>query len=839
MPIIPRLPHIKLRGYNTEEVYQYPRTIRVDFPTADRNRAIHGALIFRQLDNLRERFEQIRDEPLDANLVRDDAIYVEFISEWDFSLSFDSLHSDRPRPNYQIVRTTKEFDGNNPPSFRFRTLVMLTKGGISHFISHVKEYLNPERDLIRTDDLGEVVGTNPKHNKLFANLENIQIATLKAFWTDNQNNFPNDLNEVRWWEVWFRRTDDDQARFQRVSSNLITIGAAIGQSQLIFPEHFVRLVRASARQLASSLLLLDNLAELRRPQETADCFLREGLVGREQWVTDLVNRVEAVPSENQVLICLLDTGVNNQHALLGPFLPDERLYSFRREWGTHDSWQGEGHGTGMAGLALYGDLTDALTSPDRIVILHGLESYKIIQYDVQNEPELYGSITINACNEPVIDNPQNPRVFCLSITDANLSLVGRPSSWSATIDRITFGNNEAPPQLFVISGGNVVTNRFLDYPSLNEISSIHDPGQSYNAITVGSYTNMDRININQLPGWNILAPRGGMSPSNSTSLTWENQWPIKPDIVMEGGNLATNNIDVAAASEIQLLSTSKRHRDGLFQRFGDTSGAAALASKMAAEIMVKYPDYWPETIRALIIHSAQYTLQMLGGRPGLPFTASGKRELLRKFGYGVPNLNSALYSASNSLHMIMERTILPYQQVGNDNPKYNQYHLYELPWPADLLRTILAESNVKLKVTLSYFIEPNPGDRRYANNFQYHSHALDFLLIKPTEPLADFRRRVSKAAEEEGQGNVDLNGETWDLKAARSKGSIKKDYITCSGADLSTRNILAVYPKNGWYKSRKKLKKANSEVRYSLIISIDTDNVDVSIYNTVIQVIPV
>jgi hypothetical protein len=230
---------------------------------------------------------------------------------------------------------------------------------------------------------------------------------------------------------------------------------------------------------------------------------------------------------------------------------------------------------------------------------------------------------------------------------------------------------------------------------------------------------------------------------------------------------------------------------------------------------------------------------MLGGRQGLPFTASGKRELLRRFGYGVPNLNSALYSASNSLHMIMERTIMPYQQVGNDNPKYNQYHLYELPWPADLLRTTLAESNVKLKVTLSYFIEPNPGDRRYANNFQYHSHALDFLLIKPTETPANFRRRVSKAAEEEGQENADHNGETWDLKASRSKGSIKKDYISCSGADLSTRNILAIYPKNGWYRSRKKLKKANTAVRYSLIISIDTDNVDVNIYNTIIQTIPV
>ena len=190
--------------------------------------------------------------------------------------------------------------------------------------------------------------------------------------------------------------------------------------------------------------------------------------------------------------------------------------------------------------------------------------------------------------------------------------------------------------------------------------------------------------------------------------------------------------------------------------------------------------------------------------------------------------------------MVMERTIQPFQQIGTNAPKYHQYHLFQLPWPADILRNELAEANVRLKITLSYFIEPNPGDRRYVNNFQYHSHSLDFMLIKPTENLDTFKLRVSKAAEEEEtEENVNREGEVWTLKSARNRGSLKKDFVATSGADLSTRHVMAVYPKNGWYRTRKKLGLANSEVRYSLIVSIETENTEVNIYNTVAQMVAI
>ncbi|SDP99705.1 Subtilase family protein [Mucilaginibacter sp. OK268] len=842
MPIISELPHIKINGHVTPETYRYPHTVVIEFPLVARNRAIHGNRILQQLEQIRQRFEQLENEPLPENIVSDDAIYVEFISEWNFPLNFNSLHSDADHPKYQIIKVTKEFSDDDMGRERYRTLAMLTKGGISHFIKHVTDYINIEKDVPKKDDDGNIVATNPKYNSLFANLELIQIATLREFWSDGLLiDFPNG-DENRWWEVWFRRTSNDGERIERVNQNLRAIGAQIGQSEIQFPEHIVRLVKATANQLSSSLLLLDNLAELRNPQETADCFMREGLSGREELIQDLLDRTDVQIDENSVLICLLDSGVNNRHPLITPFLPNDRLYAYNSDWGNFDSWSGEGHGTGMAGLALYGDLTEAFASRERIVITHALESFKIKQYGVVNDPDLYGTITLNAINQPAITHPGNRRVFCLSITDADFAFRGRPSSWSAMIDRIAYGkaSEASPPQLLLISSGNVFTNQHIDYTDLNDTSSVHDPGQAYNALTVGSYTMKDRLDAATLPEWRILAPRGGMSPSNSTSLLWDSQWPIKPDIVMEGGNMTTNQVDVSHVPELQLISTSKRHQDNVLQFFGDTSGAAALAAKLAAEIATAYPLYWPETVRGLIAHSAEYSAQMLGNGRHFPTTSAEKRTLLRRYGHGVPNLQRALYSASNCLHMIIERTIQPFQQVGTNSPKYHQYHLYQLPWPADILRNELAESNVRLKITLSYFIEPNPGDRRYVNNFQYHSHSLDFILIKPAEDLDTFKLRVSKAAEDdESDENVNREGEVWSLKSARNRGSLKKDFIATSGADLSTRHVLAVYPKNGWYRTRKKLGLANSIVRYSLIVSIETENVDVNIYNPVLQMVTI
>ncbi|HRB80148.1 MAG TPA: hypothetical protein PKY86_08075, partial [Niabella sp.] len=129
----------------------------------------------------------------------------------------------------------------------------------------------------------------------------------------------------------------------------------------------------------------------------------------------------------------------------------------------------------------------------------------------------------------------------------------------------------------------------------------------------------------------------------------------------------------------------------------------------------------------------------------------------------------------------------------------------------------------------------NPGEKQYAKNFSYHSHSLDFKLIKPLEELDVFKRRISSAADlMDSDEEINHVNEEWAIKERiRSKGSIKKDFINTSGADLATRYTLAVYPKGGWFRTRKKLNKYNSIVRYSLIVTIDTPEVNIDIFTPV------
>ncbi len=846
MPELQRLPHLRIDNFFTPRPYNYPTDVKVTFKLAQRNRDTHGNLLLQQLNQIKDHFEISQEEELSQNILRDDVVYVEFYSEYSFDLKFDSLSQENSTsPKYQLLSIKKEtYVINGDEQSRYRVVVMMKEGGITKFIQKVTQYLTE----FSNDKEGNPTD-KPRNQALLNNIATIQLATLQSFWTDEPE-IPFPENEASlWWEVWFRKTDNDQARLNRVLNNLQEIGAQVGEQTLQFPEHVVMLIRASANQLSSSLVLLDNLAELRKPQEINN-FVTDRNVDyneKQEWINDLLNRTDISVEDNSVIICLLDSGVNNKHPLLNRILLDDRLYTYKESWGTNDTWPMGGHGTSMAGLAIYGDLVEALATTERIRILHGLESFKIIHPADPSEPSIYGAVIEYATSLPIIDHPNNRRIYCMAITDESLAFKGRPSSWSAAIDKIVFGNVFEPqtPQLFILSSGNVdYLNSGVDashYPDRNYLSSIHDPSQSYNAVAVGSYTRMDRIDQTVWNGVTALAPNGGMSPSNSTSLLWENPWPVKPDIVMEGGNLGVDNLLLRDdVHSLKPLSIDKDFLNYIFYPFGDTSGAAALASKMAAEIMAKNPALWPETIRGLMIHSAEWTDRMLNNISLATAPVAVKRELLRTFGYGVPILHKALESANNALTLIAETEIQPYRIEGS-TVKYNEYHLYSIPWPVDILRDVLTDEDVILKVTLSYFIEPNPGNKRYANSYHYQSHTLDFKTIKPTEDEAAFRRRISAAVEgNDEQLEYDGASEPWSLKeSVRSRGSIKKDFIFSSGADLSTRNLLAIYPKGGWYRSRKKLKKYNSKVRYSLIISLETERTEIDIYTPVFNQIPV
>ena len=119
--------------------------------------------------------------------------------------------------------------------------------------------------------------------------------------------------------------------------------------------------------------------------------------------------------------------------------------------------------------------------------------------------------------------------------------------------------------------------------------------------------------------------------------------------------------------------------------------------------------------------------------------------MLRRYGWGVPDLGRALMSASNDATLMVEDALLPFRKDGSVI-KTRDMQLHRLPWPRDELRA-LGNLEVELRVTLSYFVEPNPGERGWTRRHRYASHSLRFAVKRSLETLPQFRQRINRAAE--------------------------------------------------------------------------------------------
>jgi hypothetical protein len=368
-------------------------------------------------------------------------------------------------------------------------------------------------------------------------------------------------------------------------------------------------------------------------------------------------------------------------------------------------------------------------------------------------------------------------------------------------------------------------------------NEVHDPGQAWNPLTVGAFTTKVQINDATLKNYLPIAPPGGLSPYSTTSTTWPiRKWPIKPEIVVEGGNTARGpNGSTFDPEDLKLLSTYYDPQTAQFAPFCATSAASAQAAWMAAQIQARYPDAWPETIRALMVHASNWTntlkSQFLPPSP----TKGDYARLLRICGYGVPNLDDALFCAANSLTLISQADLQPFDQIGVGRYVTRDMHLYRLPWPSAVLSD-LGETQVRMRVTLSYFIEPGPGEIGWENRYRYASHGLRFEVNGPGESEDDFIRRVNDQAREDGEHpGTEGPGERWLIGSARNVGSIHSDIWQGRAADLAASNMIAVYPTVGWWRERHHLNRWGKRCRYSLIVSIHTPEEDIDIYTPVIQ----
>lgn len=787
-------PHLFLRARAIHERFTSTRAGGGRKKLKDQNRKRHGA-------KLRDEFEAAV-----AEAPEDRPVKVEVRSEPGYELELKSLDSSRAG-SFELLSV--RMDGRTTVA-----TVLVPRKALKHFRRTFEEYLTKNTKTGR-----------PSHQNLVANISAIHSAAVRSIWTDTDDQFPTGRDAI-WWEAWLRRTGEDVATQFRAAVE--AHGARAGGREIRFVDRVVLTVFGTIHQLGAIFEDSDALAELRRAKPVASEYLALEPHEQAEWARELSRRVRP-PPHGSPAVCILDTGTTRQHVLLEPALPVKAWLTCDPRWGAHDH---HSHGTEMAGVALYGDLAPLLESGEPVPLAHSLESVKILSPTDPHAPDVYGAITQEAVARAEIAAPQRNRAICLAITTRDGRDRGRPSSWSAAIDESASGAMDGRQRLFVVAAGNTDRGAYLQYPNSNATDGIRDPAQAWNALTVGAMADRVEITEPQFAGWAPIAELDDLAPCSTTSATWptSRRWPMKPDIVMPGGNAARDpdGTQVDHLDSLSLLTTNWQPLAKQFAATGETSAASALAARLAARIHARYADAWPETVRALIAHSADWTEPMMRR-----FPVRDRAERVRWFGLGVPDEPYAMFSAADAVTLIKQAAIRPFDRRDG---RYvtREMHLYNLPWPKDVLQE-LGETEVELRVTLSYFVEPSPGDRGWKHRHRYASHGLRFDVKTAEETVEQFRTRINRAAQEEdGEPTSRADASGWALGAElRSSGSLHSDRWSGSAVRLAERGVIAVYPTIGWWRERPALGRWGNEARYALVVSIRTPEVDTDIYTPI------
>jgi hypothetical protein len=700
----------------------------------------------------------------------------------------------------------------------------LVARGEGRAIVRVREDLSSLRTKANAYATENTSRGNPRYNNLIARIENVELATIEDLsYGEIDANIPDD--ELFWVEIWTRggQASDAHAATDASVREFARLTPDPPEDIPVFRglERDVHLIRSTGASLKSLPLLLPLAAEVHLAPEVLPIILAEAADEAGE-VADV-----APPRADAAVVAVHDSGVDGAHPYIAPILVGHASV-VPGEPATLDI---DGHGTQVAGVAAYSSLASDVAAgtvrPDAwLVSVRLLES----ETEAGGDPErgaMWASRTVEAVETAETLAPDLSVIHNLSL-GADNPAAGQAldrTSWSVAADSLAW--NTGKGRLMVVAAGNCepITNRD-DYPFLNlGPPYLQQPGQAWNVLTVGGYTDLDQLTPHdERMGYPTPLARAGELSPHSRSSAVANK-PIKPDIVMEAGNTAPGagleNPEAQGLSILTLRSAAQTP-GALLRRTYKTSPAAAAASNALARIASEYPALRPATWRALLVNTARWPETALN-------QMQDPRDLLRTFGYGVPEPGCATTSSSNRPVMFYEGQLRPCRR-GPDGRPDRPIDFIELPLPDDELHAV-GDSLATVSITLSYFIQPtdNPTRRAYAGA------RLRWDLQGPAETEDSFRARVNRLVQDQGV-TPGAGSYRWAIPAdTRSRGTLQHDHALVSAASVAGRRLLAVYPVLGWWEDSRL--GHEMDLPYSVVVSVDLGEVDVDLYALIASVL--
>lgn len=256
------------------------------------------------------------------------------------------------------------------------------------------------------------------------------------------------------------------------------------------------------------------------------------------------------PDEDAPVIAVLDSGIAGGHPLIGSALGDAQGFLLPDKYAHDDN----GHGTHVAGIALYGDVEECAQAQEFIPQLR-IVSGRILDDQAAGDPRLIENIVAEAVS--YFHAEYNCRIFNLSYGDENKPYLG------GHVRGLAYLLNQLSRELgilFVVPTGNFKGTDEIpgdwkdDYPDylMTEEARLLDPAPALNALTIGSVARWDqgiyaqryRRDPREVP----IAHRE--QPSPFTRCGKSVKGAIKPELTAYGGNWAIHQVTRSLTSRM-------------------------------------------------------------------------------------------------------------------------------------------------------------------------------------------------------------------------------------------------------------------------------------------------
>lgn len=531
--------------------------------------------------------------------------------------------------------------------------------------------------------------------------------------------------------------------------------------------------------------------------------------------------IEGEPADDSTGILIVDSGILSGHPLLISAVKDEIALATKnsKEIEENEPYDDIGHGTEVAGVALYGDLKSCIDKK-RFTPEIWIFSAKVMFRDEDgfatfNEEELLEHQLISAINY-FVNNYPNCRVVNLSFGDSRRRMFKsrRQFNLASLVDELAKEYNV----IFVISAGNFDFDIHDDYPNYlleeaNDRVKIIDPATSALGLTVGSLCNYRMNEPNTL---DRIIPRFEEFPSPITRVGLGYRGMIKPEIVELGGGFGDEN-------DVITINPRWIEEGRLFTLSCGTSMSAPKVSHCLARIINEYPHLSNNMIKALLLSSTSIPSMRPSGLKSIHTKSSDEeiKDLLKIYGYGKPNLEKSLFSESNRVLLMHENKI-----------QLNNFHVYPFYLPEEF---IIIRGEKSISVTLVYDPPVNKNRIDYLG-VTFETHLYQNMDV---EEVVELHKRIEINEGYEYEEDIEESENEEEIKKSkiklrpginlRKKGSHQKAikrYKGVPGIDISKPLVLVVICQDRWVDEEDYLQD------YSVVVAIEHSE-SVDIYNQI------